>query len=71
MQKKYLGALEFPALESYPVNKTTGWHEYPMLSLRSAAAFVSNHTIDLGLAQIMCNCARPCDSKHCKCLANK
>ena len=52
--KKYLGFLEFlPAIESYPINKKSGLHEYPKISLRFAAALVSNHTTDLRLAQFM------------------
>ena len=67
--EKYLGVIELPAIESYPVNKKTGLHEYPKISLRSAAALASNHTTDLRLAKLMCNCNRPCDTKHCKCYA--
>ena len=69
--EKYLGVLEMPALEHFPVNKSSGLHEYPKLSLRSAAAFASKHTIDLGKSQLMCNCSRPCDSNHCVCYKEK
>ena len=32
--EKYLGVMELPPLESFPLNKSTGLHEYPKLSLR-------------------------------------
>ena len=63
----YLGALEMPAIDSFPVNKTTKQHEYPKLSLRSAAAFAAKHTTDLGLSQLMCNCTKNCDTNYCVC----
>lgn len=49
--ENYLGVLDLPPIESYPVNKSTGLHQYPIISLISAAAFASKHTVDLGLSQ--------------------
>ena len=63
--EKYLGVLQLPALDTFPVNKTP--KVYPTISLRSAAAFASKHTTDLGLSQLMCNCTNPCTTNHCVC----
>ena len=69
--ERYLGVLELPPLETYPINKTTKLHEYPLISLRSAAAFASKHTTDLGKSQLMCNCSKECESNHCVCYKAK
>jgi len=66
----YLSVLDLPALDSYPVNKS-GNREYPKISLRSAAAYASKHTTDLGKSQLMCNCTKECNSNHCVCFKAK
>ena len=63
----YLGTLEMPPIETFLINKTTKKHEYPKLSLRSAAAFAAKHTVDLGLSQLMSNCKTPCATNSCVC----
>jgi len=68
--EKYLGVLLIPGIETFPKNKE-GNHEYPKISLRAAAALASNHTTDLALSKLMCNCSKACDSKYCVCFKAK